>query len=292
MRKIRIVFLLLLIAVVVPSQARLKVGLVLGGGGAKGAAEVGALRVIEETGIPIDYIAGTSIGSIIGGLYACGYRSADLDSLFRNEKWMKLFGDDILKGKEIEGLFRQFVNVPDRIDFDRLPIPYRAVAVDIKGDSVVVLSNGSLTRAMRASMSIPGAFKPVRIDGKVLVDGGMKNNLPVDVVKAMGADVVIAIDLTQNKRKERKYSLKVKTGIGGVLDYLISRPDIKIYKQNVSEADVYINPQLKGYSATSFNGDKISEMIAIGEAAGKARLKTLKKLRKLIYKGVKPKHPL
>ena len=96
MRKIRIVFLLLLIAVVVPSQARLKVGLVLGGGGAKGAAEVGALRVIEETGIPIDYIAGTSIGSIIGGLYACGYRSADLDSLFRNEKWMKLFGDDIL----------------------------------------------------------------------------------------------------------------------------------------------------------------------------------------------------
>ena len=205
---------------------------------------------------------------------------------------MKLFGDDILKGKEIEGLFRQFVNVPDSIDFDRLPIPYRAVAVDIKGDSVVVLSNGSLTRAMRASMSIPGAFKPVRIDGKVLVDGGMKNNLPVDVVKAMGADVVIAIDLTQNKRKERKYSLKEKTGIGGVLDYLISRPDIKIYKQNVSEADVYINPQLKGYSATSFNGDKISEMIAIGEAAGKARLKTLKKLRKLIYKGVKPQHPL
>ena len=157
MRKIRIVFLLLLIAVVVPSQARLKVGLVLGGGGAKGAAEVGALRVIEETGIPIDYIAGTSIGSIIGGLYACGYRSADLDSLFRNEKWMKLFGDDILKGKEIEGLFRQFVNVPDSIDFDRLPIPYRAVAVDIKGDSVVVLRNGSLTRAMRASMSIPEA---------------------------------------------------------------------------------------------------------------------------------------
>lgn len=284
MRIIRIVFLLLLIAVVVPSQARLKVGLVLGGGGAKGAAEVGALRVIEETGIPIDYIAGTSIGSIIGGLYACGYRSADLDSLFRNEKWMKLFGDDILKGKEIEGLFRQFVNVPDSIDFDKLPIPYRAVAVDIKGDSVVVLRNGSLTRAMRASMSIPGAFKPVRIDGKVLVDGGMKNNLPVDVVKAMGADVVIAIDLTQNKRKERKYSLKEKTGIGGVLDYLISRPDIKIYKQNVSEADVYINPDLKGFSAADFKPKAISEMIDRGLKAAESKRSAILSLKKRIRK--------
>lgn len=274
----------LLMAAVTPVGARLKVGLVLGGGGAKGAAEVGALRVIEQAGIPIDYIAGTSIGSIIGGLYACGYRSAQLDSLFRNEKWMQLFSDNILKGKDIEGLFRNLVNVPDSVDFDKLSIPFRCVAVDLRGDSVAVLRSGSLTRAMRASMSIPCVFKPVKINGMTLVDGGMKNNLPVDVVKAMGADVVIAVDLTQNKRKESKFSLKDMTGIGGVLDYLISRPDIRIYKQNVSMADVYINPHLKGYSAADFTPKAVAEMMERGYKAAEDSKSEILALKKRIYK--------
>ncbi len=264
---------------------RPKVGLVLGGGGAKGAAEVGALKVIEQTGIPIDYIAGTSIGSIIGGLYACGYRSADLDSLFRNQDWMKTFGDDILKGKEIEGLFKDLTKLPDSINFDKLPIPFRCVAVDIKGDSVVVMHKGSLTLAMRASMSIPGAFKPVKIDGKVLVDGGMKNNLPVDVVKAMGADYVIAIDLTQNKRKVKKDKQLTNTkGFGSLLNYLLSRPDLKIYYENVKKADIYINPKLK-YSAASFKPKAISAMIESGYEAAEAKKSDILKLKKKVLRG-------
>lgn len=265
-------------------SARPKVGLVLGGGGAKGAAEIGALKVIEQSKVPIDYIAGTSIGSIIGGLYSCGYRSADLDSLFRNQDWARTFGDDILKGDDIEELFKTLTKLPDSIDFDKLPIPFRCVAVDLNGDSVVVFHKGSLTLAMRASMSIPAAFKPVRINGKLLVDGGMKNNLPVDVVKAMGADYVIAVDLTQNKRKEKKFSLKEKTGIGGILDYLISRPDLKTYYENVKMADIYINPDLKGFSAASFNSKAISEMIERGYEAALDKQDELVKLRKHVLK--------
>ena len=166
------------------------------------------------------------------------------------------------------------------------------MATDAKSRTEVVLDRGKLSQAMRASMAIPGAYKPVAIGPYVLYDGGLLNNLPVDVALEMGADVVIAIDLTQNKHETRDFDLREATGIGGLLNWVVSRPDLKKYNENVKRADVYINPQLKGYSATSFNGDKISEMIAIGEAAGKARLKTLKKLRKLIYKGVKPQHPL
>lgn len=285
MKRIATVLIVALTLAASASAARPKVGLVLGGGGAKGAAEVGALKVIEATGIPIDYIAGTSIGSIIGGLYACGYRSADLDSLFRNQDWMKTFGDDILKGDDIESLFKNLTRLPDSIDFDRLPIPFRCVAVDLKGDSVVVMHDGSLTLAMRASMSIPGAFKPVKVDGKVLVDGGMKNNLPVDVVKAMGADYVIAVDLTQNKRKlKRDKKLTNTKGLGSIVNYLVSRPDLVTYYNNVKMVDVYINPKLK-YSAAKFKPKAIAEMIDNGYDAADAKRSELLKLKKKVLKG-------
>ena len=175
---------------------RPKVGLVLGGGGAKGAAEVGALKVIEELNIPIDYIAGTSIGAILGGLYATGYRAEQLDSLFRSGLWMT---DNVLE------LLDRLTETDEWIDFDELPIPFRCVAVDFDTQEEVVFRNGHLATAMRASMAIPGIYKPVLVDGKTLVDGGMVNNLPVDVVRDMGADIVIAIDLTQNKHKTRDF---------------------------------------------------------------------------------------
>lgn len=212
-------------------QPRKKVGLVLGGGGAKGAAEVGVLKVLEEADIPVDYIAGTSIGAIVGGLYAIGYDAADIDSLYRNQNWLFLLSDQVkresetflskeerekyivhiplskerkvslptgyVKGQNIFNLFSKLtVGYHQVDDFSNLPIPYRCVAVDLVEGKEMVFSSGSLPLAMRASMSIPGVFAPVEWKGKMLVDGGALNNLPVDVAKEMGADVIICVDLS------------------------------------------------------------------------------------------------
>lgn len=260
------------------AQDRPKIGLVLGGGGAKGAAQVGVLKHIEEAGVPIDYIVGTSIGSIIGGLYSVGYRSQQLDSLFTNMDWEELFSGSLKGTQQVSDIFEAWLNLPDSVDFDSLPIPFRCVATDINTTQEVVISHGNMAKALRASMAIPGAFKPVKWDDMLLVDGGMHNNLPVDVAKEMGADVIIAIDLTQNKHEDRTFSLKETFGIGGILDWIVSRPDWKKYNKNRKMADIYINPDLKGYNATSFSPRDIRNMIFIGEEAGKKVVKQLTKL--------------
>lgn len=297
---------------------KLKVGLVLGGGGAKGAAEVGVLKYIEKSGIHIDYIVGTSIGSIVGGLYSCGYRSAQLDSLFSDQEWLNLLTDrntnydnhlfkrkdgvtymlgfpigrkgkdsdfsnfGIVRGDSITQLFDRITGRADSMDFNKLPIPFRCVAVDMRQLKEVVIQNGQLSKAMRASMSIPGFFKPVVKDSMLLVDGGVLNNLPVDVARDMGADVIIAIDLTQNKRKARDKEMKKRKGISFLLEWNKIRPDLKKYNINRTQCDVYINPYLKGYDATDFNPKKIKAMIKAGEKAGKEALSNLKKLKKQI----------
>lgn len=277
MRKIALIFCLTIFLTSF-AQDHLKVGLVLGGGGAKGAAEIGVLKYIEEAGVHIDYIVGTSIGSIIGGLYSVGYRSQQLDSLFVNTDWENIFSESIAGTQQISNVFSDLLNLPDSVDFDSLPIPYRCVATDIINTEEVILQRGNLARAMRASMSIPGAFKPVKWEGKLLVDGGMLNNLPVDIAKKMGADIIIAIDLAQRKHENRDFSLKEEYGIGGVLDWLISRPDWKKHNENRQMADIYINPNLKDYDAASFSRDDIRQMILIGEEAGEKALKELRKL--------------
>lgn len=305
---------------------RLKVGLVLGGGGAKGAAEVGVLKTIEKLDIPIDYIAGTSIGSIVGGLYSCGYRSAELDTLFHNQEWLDLLGDrkdelrnkayevrdgvtyvfgfpvhrkknqnpertvktvGLIHGDNVVEMLDSMTNQPDNINFDRLPIPFRCVAVNIREFEEVELSSGNLAVAMRASMAIPGVFKPVELDSMLLVDGGMLNNLPVDVVRRMGADVVIAIDLTQNKHETKDKDIKGDNTFTKLLEWVVARPDLQKYNENMPEADVYINPDLKGYKASNFSPKKIAEMIERGEKAGKKAEKDLKALRKKIFAGKK-----
>lgn len=272
-----LMLLVLMCTLSVSGARRPKVALVLGGGGAKGAAEVGALKVIEQVGIPIDYIVGTSIGSIIGGLYSIGYRADDLDSLFVNQNWLKLFNDGRVHGQgrlhEVRGpgLMKgrgviQFLDTlisrrpqakalpgyPDSIDFNHLPIPYRAVACDINTGNTAVLASGSLSMSMRASMAIPGAFKPVRRDSLLMLDGGLVNNLPVDVARAMGADYVIAIDLTQNKHPDFKPKT-IRKSMPKVTKWLRSRPDFVNYNRNRAQADVYINPTLKGYNVMASN---------------------------------------
>ena len=259
-----------------PTGERLKVGLVLGGGGAKGAAEIGALKVIEEVGIPIDYIAGTSIGSIVGGLYAMDVRSRQLDSLFVNQDWLQLFTNNV----------REFLGrVTHQKHFHELRIPFRCVAADVNANEEVVMSEGLLCDAMRASMSIPGVFKPVIQNGRMLMDGGLLNNLPVDVVKAMGADVVIAIDLQQKQHKDREFSLKDLLGIDGPLNWLVERPDWKKYNANRKAVDVYIHPMLDGFGASDFNKTDIRQMIELGYEAGVKAREELIALKRCIYSG-------
>ena len=213
------------------SAQRKKVGLVLGGGGAKGAAEIGVLKVLEEADIPIDYIVGTSIGSIVGGLYSIGYNAHELDSLYRSQDWLFLLKDEVnrkdwtflsreerekyllhvslsgkkkpsllsgaVAGQNIYNLFSNLTigyhNVPS---FSKLPIPFSCVAVDIVSGNEVILDSGSLPMAMRSSMSIPGVFLPVERGNGLLIDGGALNNFPADIVKKMGADILIGVDLS------------------------------------------------------------------------------------------------
>ena len=262
MKRKLLILILSLFLLPLSAQERPKVALVLGGGGAKGAATVGVLKYVEKAGVPIDMVVGTSIGSIVGGMYALGYRSEQLDSLFRTQGWGNMFAGSLM-GDSIVGVLRNLTGMVDEVDFDSLAIPFRCVAVDMKTVQEVVLSSGDLAQAMRASMAIPLVFKPVKMGDMRLVDGGVLNNLPVDVAKNMGADIVIAVDLTVNKHENGTP---------------LFRPDLKKYHQNVEAADLYINPDLKGYGAHSFN--KIAEMIAIGEEAGKKALKDLKKLKK------------
>lgn len=298
LRRLSLSILLLVISFLATAQSRPRVGLVLGGGGAKGAAEAGALKVIEEAGVPIDMIAGTSIGSIVGGMYSIGYRSADLDSLFSSQNWLELFGKELLGKHSIINLLDTMVarspaaRMPLRgemnpymspMSFDKLPIPFRCVATDLRTQTEVVLDSGLLAQCMRASMAIPGVFSPVRMDGKVLIDGGAMNNLPVDVAKNMGADIVIAIDLTQIKHDDHDESSAFKTGIG-LIDWFLERPDISKYNRNRHDADIYINPNLKGFDAASFTPNDVLEMMKRGEKAARKHWSELKALAKRMKK--------
>ena len=295
---------------------RPKIGLVFGGGGAKGAAEVGVLKVLEQAGVQVDYIVGTSIGSIVGGLYAAGYTAGELETMFQTQEWLSLLTDrkaslsndpyqtidgvtyifgfpvmdhnssvfGVMKGESVENMLDSMLSVKGCKDFDSLPIPFCCVTADIRAAQEVVLSKGSISKAMRASMSIPGIFKPVRLDDRLLVDGGMLNNLPVDVCRKMGADIVIAIDLQQNEQKPRKQSdlsmlssLADMLGFGGILEWITNRPDIEKYLENRQKADIYIHPNLPDADASSFGNKNAARMIQAGVVAAKQQLPELQR---------------
>ena len=316
MRKILII--VLMAAMVLPAMAqRPKVGLVLGGGGAKGAAEVGVLKVLEEAGVQVDYIVGTSIGSIVGGLYAAGYSASELETMFQTQEWLSLLTDrkaslnnepyttingvtyifgfpvmdrnsrgiGVMSGGRIEQLIDSMVSVKGCTEFEGLKIPFRCVTADIRNAKEVILSKGVLCKALRASMAIPGIFKPVEHNGLLLVDGGMLNNLPVDVCRQMGADIVIAVDLQQNEQKPRKRTdltaltgLASLFGLGGILEWITNRPDIEKYYANRKRADIYIHPNLPDADASSFGNKNAARMIQAGTAAAKGQLPALRAL--------------
>ena len=212
-------------------SARPKIGLVLGGGGARGAAHIGVIKVLEEMKVPVDYVAGTSMGALIGGFYSAGMTSEQLQTTVLGIDWNELFDDNTprseepyrrkrdddlalfapkvgigkdssllpkgaISGQKISFLFERLASDRARVaHFDDLPIPYRAVAADILTGDKVVLGEGNLALAMRSSMSIPGVFDPVVFGDHLLVDGGIVDNVPVDVARDMGADVMIVVSV-------------------------------------------------------------------------------------------------
>ena len=258
-----------------------RLALVLGGGGAKGAAHVGVLKVMEEAGVHPDIIVGTSIGAIVGGLYSIGYSASQLDSLFRSRQWLQLFTREAIEGNAIKQMLDSLTSqrpTPNSLTF-------ACVASDLPTFSEVVLTGDSLARNMRASMAIPALFKAVRFDDYVLYDGGIFNNLPVDVARQMGATRVIAVDLTVNhpddegEPSEFVQLLDDLLGLSsadGIIGWLFNRPDFKKYRQNIKDADVYINPPLYDYDATSFNRKAIDEMIFLGEHEARKQLALLR----------------
>lgn len=264
---------------------RPKIGIALSGGGARGVAHIGVLKVMEELHIPVDYIAGTSMGSIIGGLYASGMTPEEIEREVLAIDWADALQDKppraqlsfrrknddlryipdfelgvgrhglryptgLRSGQKLGFLLRRMtLPVREVEDFDRLPIPFRAVATDIGTGEMVVLSHGDLARALRASMAIPSAFSPVEIDGRVLVDGGLSDNIPVDVVRAMGADVVIGIDigeplLTTEEARRSLFSILAQT-LG-----TLTRANMKT---RLEDADLVITPAVADYGTMAFS---------------------------------------
>lgn len=295
-----------------PDLQRKKVGVVLSGGGAKGMAHIGALKVIEEAGIPIDYVVGTSMGSIIGGLYAIGYTPEQMDSMVRKQDWSYLLSDRIsrseknmaerevdekyvisvpfsktaiqdvtgglIKGQNIGNLFSELtLGYHDSINFDKLPIPFACVSENIVNGEEYVFHSGVLSTAMRASMAIPGVFTPVRLDSMVLIDGGVVNNYPVNVAKGMGADVIIGVDVQSELRPANELE-----NAGAILGQLVDLMGQDNYLKNLKETNVHIKVNVKGYSAASFSKVAIDSLINRGLIAAEAQKDALLKLKKEI----------
>jgi NTE family protein len=282
-----------------------KIGLVLSGGGAKGLAHIGVLKVIEEAGVQIDYISGTSMGAIIGGLYASGYTANQLDSIFQNTDYEAVIRDYLprvaknfyqkdnderyaftLPFKNFKltvpsalskGLYNY--NLINRLtyhvrhidDFSKLPIPFVCIATNIETGEEVELNKGYLTQAILASGAFPSLYAPVDIQGKYLIDGGVLNNYPVKQVKQMGADIIIGVDV-QDDLKDRS-ELQEATRI---LVQISNLQMMERMKQNREITDVYIKPDIKGFSVISFDQGK--DIILRGEQAGQSFWEELVKL--------------
>ncbi|MAZ71820.1 MAG: patatin [Flavobacteriaceae bacterium] len=266
-----------------------KVGLVLSGGGAKGLAHIGVLKKIEEAGVRIDYIGGTSMGAIIGGLYAAGYSAHQLDSIFNVVDFDRLIQDDIprsaktfyeknetdryavtlpfegfqlrlpsgiSKGQNVYNLFSKLTNhVSDVDDFSKLPIPFLCVATHIENGKAIVLERGYLPRAISASGALPSLFSPVYIDDMLLVDGGVVNNYPVDEIRKKGADIIIGVDVQDSLRDRTN----LQSGLE-VLTQINNFRTIQDMKLKREKTDIYLNPNIKDFTVVAFNqGEKIIE---------------------------------
>src|SRR5438309_6800309 len=276
-----------------------RIGLALSGGAARGLAHIGVLKVLEQAGIPVDVIAGTSMGSVVGGLYAVGYSAAQLDTIVRGQNWFRLLTDPVdrrdlpIDRKPAADrllltlpIYRGGIQLPKSVvpgqriwelltrltwsahgihDFRRLPIPFAAVATDLETGQAVVLDRGFLPDAIRASMALPSVFAPVELGGAVLIDGGVVRNLPAQDARALGADVLICSDVTD--------PLEPRDSIVSLVDVLVQSVSFRVWDSEAeqrSKCDVLILPDVRGFSTFGFT--RASEVIALGEVAARAAL--------------------
>ncbi len=285
-----------------PGAIRPRVCLVLSGGGARGIAHVGVLKALEAMHVPIDCIAGTSMGAVIGGLYASGMTASQIDETIRSVDWQEAFRDSpprrelafrrkqddrnflvrlplglkhghlllpkgLIQGQKLEETLRQLTLPFDNsINFDQLPTPFRAVATDLVTGSAVLLDKGDLAIALRASMSAPGVFAPVEYQGKLLVDGGLAENLPIDVARAMHADVLIVSDVSYPL--QARESLDSALSISNQMLAILVRKDADRQRATLTKQDVLIAPLLGPASSTNFSVP--SSTIVAGEDAARA----------------------
>ena len=282
------------------------IGLVLSGGGAKGFAHLGVLKVLEEYRVPVHLITGTSMGSIMGGLYASGLSTAEIEATLSTVDWVAIFDDQppredldfgrkeedlrylfdlglgvrwpprvilpsgLVAGQKVELLLREkTLHVSGIQDFSEFPIPFACVAADIEHGTSVVLDHGDLARAIRASMSIPAFFAPVEIDGRILVDGGITDNMPVREVRSRGAEVVIGVDVSAPLRTRDE--LGNLFGIVGQLTGMLTRLNVE---QQLTDVDILLDPELGALSGDDFT--KFSEFVAIGEAEARRHERDLR----------------
>ena len=257
------------------NTAKGTIGLAISGGCARGAAAIGVLRVIERMGIRPDIVAGTSAGAIVGALYCCGHSADEMAQICCSQSWKKM-----LKERQLWTLIDEMTAHHSDTDFDTLPIPFRCVATCLDDYTEQVLSHGRLADCVKASAAMPLLFPPVNIQGKRLVDGSMVNNLPTDVLREMGIDTIIAIDLQQITFWQTNFSLKERLGIGGLWHWAVSHPEVKRYRQNVKLADIYIKPPLKVIDGYIFSNRRNQRMIETGEAEALKYCPQLQALKK------------
>jgi NTE family protein len=281
----------------VAPPARAKVGLVLSGGGARGGAHIGVLKALEELRVPVDYIAGTSIGAIVGGFYVSGMSVAELEELVESLEWSEAFlnvtprrlksfprkrDDDLflvdqrpglnngefelpaglVQGQVIDTIIsRETLRASTVEDFDDLAIPFRAVAGDLATGETVVLSHGSLAKSIRASMSIPAALSPIEIDGRLLVDGGIAMNLPVDVAREMGAETVIAVDISSQLLG--RDTLRSVLDVTSQLTSLLTRAGTVEQRAKLGPEDLLVAPEFsEDLGSTTF--ERMGEAVMVG----------------------------
>jgi NTE family protein len=281
-----------------------KIGLVLSGGGAKGFAHIGVLKVLEQAGVKIDYIGGTSMGAVVGGLYASGYNATQIDSIFRTINFDNLLKDFTprtsksfyeKRNDELYAFvlpFNKFkIGIPEALskglynynllssftkrvrhirDFNLLKIPFLCIATNIETGDQVILDKGNLAHAMIASSAFPTLFSPVEMNGMLLVDGGVTNNYPIEEVRKMGADIIIGVDVQDDLlgRNQLKEATKI-------LSQVTVLQSIEKMKLNIKNTDIYIKPDIKDYGLISF--DKGLNIIRKGEEASFAVYEQLKK---------------
>jgi len=286
-------------------KERPKVGLVLSGGGAKGLAHIGVLKVLEEQGIQIDYIGGTSMGAIIGGLYASGYSASELDSIFRTTKFDVLIQDNLprraktfyekedsekyaitlpfdnfdisfpsglFKGQNIYNLLsRLTIHVSDTEDFSQLPIPFFCIAANVETGDEVILDHGSLAKAISASGAIPTLLSPIKIDGQLLTDGGVANNYPVEELRKRGAEVIIGVDVQDSLVQRDKLR-----SVFEIMSQISNFRTINDMKDKAPKTDIYIKPDISAFSVMAF--EKGEAIIDSGTVAANRMLDKLQVL--------------